>query len=239
MSQKIKDPKTGKEIEVFTKEELDAEVKKATDTATSAASKLADEKAQQAIDSYKASNPDKTKEIEKLKNDLAEAVAKLEQAESYDDKSGNRDAQIERLRKEKDEAVGALTKKVEELTTTIQNNQTTAMQTTKNALLDKYAGKDPEARKKVELEFDKYRADEVTPEQMENRMKTAVSISGVKVEDAPGPLDGGNGAGGRGDGNYGGGKTVVTENATKIGAALGITKEELDAAAAKAGEQKK
>ena len=231
---KIKN-KDGKEVEVFTKEELDAEVKKATDVATSSASKLADEKAQQAIESYKASNPDKTKEIEKLKNDLAEAVAKLETAENYGKgggEGGDRDQQIERLRKEKDEAVSNLTKKIDELNTQIQTGQQTQITNTKNSLLDKYAGKDPEVRKKVELEFDKYRADEVTPEQMENRMKTAVAISGVKVDPTPGPLDGGNGGGNRGDGNYGGGAPVVTDNAVKIGAALGVKKEELDKAAA-------
>lgn len=239
MSQKIKDPKTGKEIEVFTKEELDAEVKKATDVATAASSKVADEAAKAAIEAYKVSNPDQTKVIEKLKDDLAEAVAKLEQAESYDDKSGNRDQQIERLRKEKDEAVGALTKKVEELTTTIQQGQQAQIAGTKTALLDKLVGKDPETRKKVELEFDSYRANETSPEQMEARMKAAITISGVKVEAAPGPLDGGSGAGARGEGNFGGKAPVVTDNAVKIGAAMGVTKEELDKAAAQIAEKNK
>lgn len=231
MSQKIKGA-DGKEIEVFTKAELDAEVKKATDVATAASSKVADDAAKAAIEAYKVSNPDQTKVIEKLKDDLSQAEAKLTQALSYDDKSGNRDEQITRLRKEKDEAVEKLTKQVTDLTTTIQKGQQDAIAGTKTALLDKLVGKDVEARKKVELEFDAYKANETSPEQMESRMKNAILISGVKVEPTPGPLDGRSSAGDKGEGSFGGKAPVVTDNAVKMGAAMGVSKEELDKAAA-------
>lgn len=236
MSIKIKDPKDpNKEIEVFTKEELEAAKKEATDTATTAASKIADEKAQAMIDAYKASNPDQTKIVEELKNKLSEATTKLEQAEAgSDDGSGNRDKQIERLRMERDAAEKKLTDEITSLKSTIDNMSKGNMDSAKKSLLDKYAGADENTRKKVELEFDRYRSTETTPEAMDERMQQAAKLAGVGAPPAPSAMDSvGGGAGSRGDGSYGGKATTVTTNAKNIGKALGISEEELNKQAEK------
>lgn len=237
---KIKDPKDPKkEIEVFTAEELKAAETKATETATNAASSAAKTAADEAIENYKKSNPDKTAEVEKLKNDLSEVQAKLDQALSYDDKSGNRDEQIARLRKERDDAVAAVNKKVEELSTTIETMNKNQVAGLKETLLDEYAGKDPEARKKVELEFDNYRPNDTGLKAMTERMEKAVTLSGIKVEEKPDASDAARGHGGeRGEGNYGGKPTKVTPNAVAIGKAMGVTEEELQKQAEKNATEK-
>lgn len=220
---KIKDPNDpSKEIEVFTQAELEAKV-------TEEAGKKATEAAAAAIEKYKQENPDKTSEIEKLKNDLASKTAELEAALGFDDGSPERKAQIERLRKERDQGIADMNKKVEDLTktiTTMQQGQTASL---KKAALDKFGGKDPEKRKLVELEFDKYDPNNNTPEGIEARMQNAARIVGVDVKEQPGAMDGGNGGGARGDINNNGGKKVVTDNAKTIGGALGIKPEELQA----------
>ena len=240
MVMKIKDPSDPKkEIEVYTKAELDAATKQATDTAAGAASKLADEKAQQAIDSYKASNPDRTSEIEKLKNDLSAKEAELQQALSY--KGGDdpaRDAQIKRIQEERDAQVRDLTSKITALTKQVTDFQAAAGAASKSALLDKYVGSDPDARKKVELEFDNYRSNETTPEQMAARMEKAVQLAGVTKPQTPGALDGAGGQGGaRGAGDHGAGAKPVSQNAAAIGKAFGITEKELADQAAKNAEK--
>jgi hypothetical protein len=216
---KIKDPADPtKEIEVFTQEEV-----------SNTTSKLADEKAKAAIEAYKAQNPDKTKEIDDLKNKLADAAARLETAEGYDDGSPERKAQIERLRKERDEATTNLNTTVKTLTDKITAMEKGNIETAKSQLLDKYAGKDVEARKKVELEFENYRSNETTPDQMAVRMEKAAQLAGVTVPATPGSMDHGSGGGSRGEGNYGDtGPKKVTNNAVNVGKAIGVTKEELD-----------
>ena len=219
---KIKDPTDPtKEIEVFTADEVAEKIR--VDAA-----RAATEASNAAIEQYKRENPDKSGELEKMKTDLAEATAKLETAMGYEDGSPERKAQIDRLRKERDDQTMLLNTKIAELTTqitSIQNNQT---QTAKAALLDRFAGKDVEARKKVELEFDRYRPNETTPEAMVERMEKAAQISGVATPEGPGAMDGGFGGDGRGDGNYGGnGIKKPTDNSVSIGKALGVTEQEL------------
>lgn len=232
---KIKDPNDpNKEIEVFTAEEVEAKTKEA-------ATKAATDAANAAIEKYKQENPDKTGEIETLKNTLAAKTAELEAALGFDDGSPERKAQIERLRKERDAQVTELNGKVETLTQTIKSMQDTQVATAKQALLDRFAGTDPEARKKVEFEFDKYDPTNTTPEGMAARMEKAAGLAGVTTPATPGPLDGGPGGGARGQGNYGGsGPVKVTDNAKNLGTALGVTPEELAKyAEAKNGETKK
>lgn len=244
MAIKIKDPKDpSKEIEVYTKDELDSAKKDATDTAAAAASKAAKDAADAAIETYKQSNPDRTDEISKLKDDLAEAQAALEQAQDYGkngNEGGDRDKQVERLRKERDEKVGELSKKVEELTGTIETMNKSQFEGLKNELLDEYAGTDPEMRKKVEFEFDNYRASETGIKAMTERMEKAAQLAGVDVDERPDAMDGARGHGGaKGEGEYGGKSTTVTTNAVAIGKALGVTEDELKEAAAKNGGDKK
>ena len=85
---KIKNEK-GEEIEVFTAEETAERIKDAETKAAEAA-----------VNQYKEQNPDKADEVDKLKNDLADAQKRLDEAEKGDNKG-----QVERLRKERDEAL--------------------------------------------------------------------------------------------------------------------------------------
>jgi hypothetical protein len=223
--------KDGKEIEVFTQEELDAKVKAAKEeavkTATEAASKIAEEKANVAIEAYKQSNPDKTAEIDSLKDKLAEAEAKLQQAQSYGG-DGNRDEQIERLRKERDDAISALTKKVEDLTKIIEAGNKSTIDNTKNNLLDHYT-KDPEQRKKLEFEFDNYRANDTTPAGMAERMAKAATLAGIEKKEQPAIMDNLGGAGGnKGGANYQQNVKTATPNAVAIGKALGVSEEDIN-----------
>lgn len=230
MSMKIKDPKDpNKEIEVFTAEELAAEAtKKATEAATAAAAK--------AIEDYKASNPDKTAEIEGLKNKIAELSATIAAAEGFDDGSPERKAQIARLKSEREAREKEMMGKIDTLTKTVTDLQAGNLATAKKAALDKYAGTDPEARKKVELEFDKYDPTNVTPEGIDARMKAAAGIAGVANVEQPGAMDGMGGHGGaRGDGNRVV-STKPTDNTLQIAKQLGIKPEEVEAHLAKKAE---
>lgn len=232
---KIKDPQNpNKEIEVFTKEDVDAAVKSATDTATSAATKVAEEKTTQAIEQFKKDNPDRSTEIQTLQDSVKELTAKLEQAEKYGSGGGNgggRDEQIERLRKERDEAVSGLTKKVEELTKTITSMGDNQKSSTVDTLLDQFAGNDPKVREKVKFEFENYRPNDMDSKAMTERMKMAAHIAGAGSQEKPGTMDGAGNGGKKGEGNYGGGPQVVTAGAVAVGKQMGVTEEELKKAA--------
>lgn len=234
MSIKIKDPKDPtKEIEVFTEAEVAAREATAKKGAAPDAAAL---KAAQdaAIEEYKKNNPDQSTAVEKLKNDLAQAQALLEAAEGMNGGEAGRAEQIARLRKERDDANTALTKTIGELSTKITTMETNALATAKNALLDRLVGANKENREKVLLEFDKYNPSDTTPAGLEARMTAAVAISGVTVEVGPSNMDMAGGQGGqRGTGGNQGGPVKVPDNAVKIGTALGVKPEELQALADK------
>lgn len=222
----------GEEVEAFTQAEVEAREQKvreeASKTAADAASKVADEKAQQAIDEYKKNNPDKSSEIENLQSKLSEAQAKLDAA---DDGSGGDDAkqaQIERLRKERDQATKDLTEKVNTMSKTIDEMKAGSVNDHKNRLLHKYAGNDKDLRSKLETEFNSYMPDKTSAEEMNTRMEKAATLAGI-TQNGPGDLDisGGMGAGMRGDRNTNSRPVQVTENAKAIGQALGVSEDDL------------
>ena len=96
------------------------------------------------------------------------------------------------------------------------------------------ARKRKENREKVLLEFDKYNPSDTTPAGLEARMTAAVALSGVTVEVGPSNMDMAGGQGGqRGTGGNQGGPVKVPDNAVKIGTALGVKPEELQALADK------
>lgn len=238
MAIKIKDPNDPtKEIEVYTAEEIEAAKKDAAD----AAAKVAEGKTNDAIEKYKTENPDRTAEVERLKNDLADATAKLETAEGYNDGDPARKAQIDRLKSERDAAEKKLSDEVGALKTQVATMQQGAVESAKKAALDKYAGEDAETRAKVELEFDKYDQTNTTPEGIEARVKAAAGIVGVDVSAQPGAMDGGAGGDHRGQGNYGGDvPKSATPNALKIGGMLGVSEKDMvEHLAAKNGEGQK
>lgn len=217
---KIKDPNDPtKEIEVYTKEEIEAAKGGGADAIKAARDA--------AIEEYKRNNPDKSAEAERLKNELASAKAELEAAQGMDGGEAGRAAQIQRLKEAADKAEKALTDVVGPLQAKVAAMETAAMTQMKNALLDRLVGNDKDAREKVLLHFDKYDPTNTSPEGIEARMTAAVGASGVKVAPTPGPMDGNGGMGGqRGTGGHTA-PVQVTDNAKAIGKVLGNTPEEI------------
>lgn len=200
----------GTEIEVFTEAEVSERVKNAE---TAAADK--------AVEDFKVANPDKSAELETLKVDLAKKEADLDAAL----KAGGNDAQIARLRQERDDAKKAEEAAKNDFTKKFDDFKTEMLGDTKEELLKALAGTDAELRKKIELEFEKYRPDETSRAAIKERMEKAYLLA---TGDAPKPglLDGASGGGDRGDG---GGyqppekKNEQTDNGKAIAKVLGIS----------------
>ncbi len=202
----------GKEIEVFTADDVAAR----ETTAREAAGK-------QAVEDYKKNNPDKSGEVTKLQTDLDEANRKLKDAEDAGDKGSG---QVERLRRERDEAQNKLNTQVSDLSKRIDD----LIGDTKGELLNKLAGADVELRKKLELEFDNYRPGANSKTDIIERVQKAYQlVTGNKP--TPGMLDNLSGAGQRGDGsahiiNNEHQKKEFNPNEVAIGNMLGITEED-------------
>lgn len=200
----------GKEIEVFTSEEVDAKAKEAAQAAV-----------KQAEDKFKSENENAVKEKEELANKLKEAEDLLKAAE---DKGGN-EGQIKRLREERDAARKAAEEAAKNVDQKLDAFKKEIMGGTKDQLLDAYAKGDVELRKKIEYHFDNYRPSDTTPAALKERMEMAVTMA-TGTKPTPNPLDGRTGGGDRGTGNSGGGagqSKELNSNQKAIGAVLGIT----------------
>lgn len=197
----------GTEIEVFTPQEVEEKTKGVAEAA-----------AQKAIDEYKAANPDKSAEANKLKTDLDEANRKLQEAL---DAGGEDTPQIKRLRNERDEANKKLNETLTGVQKQIEDLKNGGVTKQKNDLLTVLSGNDAELKKKIEYEFDNYRPNDTTAEAIDERMKKAYQLA-TGVKPAPGPFDGLNG-GSRGTNYVPKGERKVTDNEKAIGNVLGIS----------------
>lgn len=206
---KIKNDK-GEEIEVFTAAEVADREKAATDAA-----------ATKAVDDYKAANPDKAEEITKLKTELEKAQKDLEDAE----KDGDKDGQVNRLRKERDEAIAKVDKVVNDITKRFDDFTNSSFNETKDDLLNRLSNGNAEIRKKIEFEFDNYKPTDKTKKGVQERMAVAAQIvTGKKPQ--PSFMDNISGAGdkgGSGSGHHDKPPTEPTPNQIAIGKVLGIT----------------
>ena len=205
---KIKNDK-GEEIEVFTAEEMTAKTKE-----------VAEQAAAKALEEFKAANPDKSKELEETSQKLKDAEELLRKAE---EEGGNK-GQIERLRKERDDAKKAADEAKSTVEKKFEEFRNEMLGETKTEMLDNLSGGDKELRKKIEYEFDHYRPSENTKAAIKERMEKAYQLAtGNKA--APGILDGRTGAGARGDeGGYKPPeKKELSNNQKAIGRVLGIT----------------
>lgn len=201
--------KDGNEVEAFTPEELAVKQK-------------------EAVDEYIKKNPDKGGELTKAQQDLKAAQDKLKE---YEEGGGDDDAQKKRLKKEKQEAEGALKTIVDGLTKQMNDMQAGFLSGHKEKMLQKLSGGDPEKRKKIEFEFDQYNEGKKAPsneiELAERLSKAATLATGTAI--TPNFMDGMAGAGQRGDShNGGGGKVQVEEsdNAKAMRKAFGISDDE-------------
>lgn len=205
---KIKNDK-GEEIEVFTAEEVAAREKTASEQA-----------ATKAVEEFKAQNPDKSQELEELKTKLADAEDLLKKAEEDGKSSG----QIERLRKERDDAKKAAEEAQKGMDKKFEDFRKEIVGDTKKEMLDALSKGDAELRKKIEFEFDNYRPTATSKTDVKERMEKAFQLA-TGNKPTPGILDGRTGGGDRGDG---GGykpteKKELTPNQRAIGTVLGIT----------------
>lgn len=216
---KIKDPNDPtKEIEVYTKDDIDAARNTPNQSAIDAA-----------VAAYKTANPDQSAAVEKLKTDLAIAQAELEAAEGLNGGEAGRAEQIQRLKTARDVAQTALTGQLGSVVAKVDQMEKNQLHTMKEAALDRAGITKKEDREKVLLAFEKYDPTNATPEGISERITAAVGISGVNVSEQPGAFDGVGGMGAnRGTGNHTAPGTV-TDNAKAIGANLGIKPEELQA----------
>ena len=203
---KIKNEK-GEEIEVFTAEETAERIKDAETKAAEAA-----------VNQYKEQNPDKADEVDKLKNDLADAQKRLDEAEKGDNKG-----QVERLRKERDEALSKVDTVVKDITKKIDDLTNAQIKETEEEFLNRLSGGNVEMKKKIKLEFDNYKPNEKSKDAIKQRMLVAAQIvTGAKPK--PDMMDNISGGGERGNGNGGGSSKVeLTQNQKAIGNVLGIT----------------
>jgi len=228
MSTFIKNP-DGSQTEVFTAEEVEAKAKEAADaatrTATDAATKAAEEAAEKRIEEFKKSNPDQTEELDKLKDQLAEANAKLEAAGGKEDEEDGESGQVKRLREERDEARRALDEKMGDFEKGLESVKSARTGDIKTELLNKFAGDDKELREKIEVHFDSFVGDAITREEIQQRMENAVLLATGKPA-SPGVLDNIASSSSKGE-DTGTQKThEPTENEKAIGTVLGVSEED-------------
>lgn len=203
----------GSEIEVFTADEMKAKVEEESKVA-----------ATKAVDEFKAANPDKSEELEKLQKDLKKKDEDLEAALA----DGGNDKQIERLRKERDEAREAAEKAGSDWKKEFDSFREEIVGGSKKDLLDRLSGGDDELRKKIELEFDNYKPTETSQAAIKERMEKAYQLA-TGDKPTPGILDGAASAGDRGAGggvNASEKKNEQTDNGKAIAKVLGISEED-------------
>lgn len=151
----------GSQSEVFTTEELEAKVQEVSESAN----KAAEEAARKAIEEFKSGLPNYDEKISELENALKEAKEK-----GSDSSNPNHKQQIERLRKERDEALAQkddAVKKIQEEWGTIKNSMTSEVKT---ELIDKLSNGNNELKEKIEFFYDNFKGDATTKQEIEQRV---------------------------------------------------------------------
>ncbi len=201
----------GEDVEVFTSEEVKQKEEAAAKTA-----------AEKAVEDFKTQNPDKSQELTDLKDKVADLEAKLQEAEEGD--GTDKDAQVKRLREERDAAKGDLKKAQEDWDSKFENFKKEMVGDIKSEILDKLSRGDAELRKKIELEFDNYRPNDNSKKGIADRMEKAYQLA-TGNKPSPNILDNISGGGDRGTG--GGYKPETkkqwSSNEKAIGNVLGIS----------------
>ena len=207
--------KDDKEIDVYTEEE----VKAASEAAEAAA-----------IAKYKEENPDKSGEITKLTEDLAKITKDFDDQKAIIEggDSTNKQQQIDRLRRERDDEKESAKTLVEGLSKKVESLEQNSVGSLKGELLNKFAGEDKDIRAKIEVEFANYRSSDNDPEAIRDRMEKAFKIV-TGSEPTPEILDNihnaGKGVGSDGDKDA---KKKYTEGEKKTAKALGITEKQMN-----------
>lgn len=199
MSQTIKN-EAGEDVEVFSTEELEAQK-------------------QEAIEAYKAENPDKTDDLTALQEELQK---KEEELKGLKDKDVNfskfksqKDKEIETIKKEIDEKIVSVKKEVME----------GVMKDHYNDTLKVLAGGDEEAKKKIEFHFKRLGDVAGTKEEITNKLKDAYILA-----NKPADIDALNtsviSSGGVGRINVKVSETKLTPEEKELGKKLGLSDED-------------
>lgn len=145
----------GTQIEVFTAEEIEAQK-------------------QEAIESYKLENPDKTDELNALQEELKSKQESL-------DKANSKDLNFANLRKAKEEAekkVGDILKGVDEKISTIKKEvMEGVMKDHYSETLKALAGEDDEIRKKIEYHYKRLADTAATKEEVSGKLRDAYLLA--------------------------------------------------------------
>lgn len=213
---KIKD-ETGVEIEVFTAKEVEEKTSIVTKEAAEKASK-------EAVEKYQKDHPDQSSELAKIQNNLAELTKKLSEEEN---KGGNENEnQIQRLKKDKEDAEKALLATETKIMGEINKFKNEFIGDFKTEMLDKLSGGDDEVRKKIEYEFDNYKPNDLSKLGIQERLIKAHTLA-TGEKPSPRIFDGGILNGGqKGDGYKEKDQPKLSDNAIAIGNQLGITEED-------------
>ena len=204
----------GEEIEVFTHAEVEAQINaKGEEMKTQISGELTE----------------KYKDYDDVKAKAADFEAKLVETQlllSAAENDPAKKAQIERLRAERDAAKSSVEELNSVVSTQINQLRSEFIGDYKGELLAQVAGSDEELKKKISLEFDRYRPADNTREDVKARMERAVILATGEAQ-AAGLFQGGvlTGGAGAGDKQL---STVhaVSESAVSLGDKLGITAEQ-------------
>lgn len=154
----------GTEVEVFTAEELEVQKEAAK---------------QQAIDDFRAENPDKSEELTELQQQLEEKTAELEKFKTKDLNFGN-------LRKQKEDVekkIGEIEKQVDEKINIVKKEVLEGvMREHYNDTLKALAGDDDEVRKKIEFHYKRLGDAAGTKLEVANKLRDAYILA-TRVEE--------------------------------------------------------
>lgn len=190
----------GNEIEVFTEAEVKAREEAATNAKAADAARLADEKAalERQIEDLKASGTlDKDEQVKRLRSKI----------------------------EEKEKSINDLSAKVDSFVKASEEEKKKSFENSKKAALDSMAGGDADLRKRIEFEFENYRAHDTTPEGIKERLEKAYVLAGGQGRATPGALDTGFSFSARGIPATSNPNDGWTENAKKLAGALGVTED--------------
>ena len=203
----------GEDIEVFTNEDLAQRVQTETEAARA-----------KAVEEYKAANPDKSKELEDLQKKIADAEADLKAAT---ESGGGRPEQVERLRKDRDEARKAAAEAAAEVDKKLSEYKNETVRETREEALDRFSKGDVSLRKKLEVEFDNYKPGLNSKKEIEERMSVAYRLVTNNMP-APSIMNNMGDASARGvGGNFGVPPgDGFTDNEKQLGSKFGITDDE-------------
>ena len=148
----------GTEVEVFTQEELDTQK-------------------EEAIDQFKADNPDKSEEMDQLKEDIKEKEEENKAAKAELEKLGKKDFNFSKMREKNKIQENELDKLKGEMNDKLDGILDTVNEGKKSDIINDLAGDDKELKKKINFHFDRIKDEANTKEELEGKIKDAYTLA--------------------------------------------------------------